>query len=891
MLVFTWSAAHIYITIFSIFFIIQYGVNLHKGKPSNNLILTGAVTGFIALIITVLLYIFHWIPLYQVAGVVAFFSLATLPGILSNAMLKKRIHWLAYPVSIASIVILMVGSVRIFSQQFGIFDEAVNYLTRENIVGSIVETQPFAADYFSFLSTLYFSIPFGFTLIFAFIGLIYYIVSEIGSKQVPEKLLFLICALAIILLTLQQVRFSYLSAIFVAILAAYFIHRMIYDENVAYNTKTIASLAFLIFLIGVPTAYQSYAIAREPPVIAGDWWDSLIWLRNNTPVTSFYNDPGKNPEYSIMAWWDYGNWIEYVARRPVVSNNFQAGVDTAAQYFTADSEKMANDILDQRRARYVIVDVEMGYIYKDVIYGKYGHVLQLANKNRSDYVYAFDVPTPNFNARINLLNNNYYKTVYARLYLLDGSSIENPLKVRDDGLSHYRLVYESKTAGSNAIDVKRIKIFEYVPGAVIKGVTSSHTGLEISVPVSTNVNRTFNYISNTVSDAGGNFSLVVPYATEETSYETGPTGNYALLINGIVVKNISITEQQILKGSSVDLGYVDNPDKRSGIIQPGKPEKMDVLWKYDIGKKIYDIKIRDNLIYAGSDKELYAIDINGSLLAWKQELPARPTPLEIKEDTLFTAFQQSSLIKIYMRNLETDKISMINVPYSSISVSPVLVDGNDLYIGTGNILNAFDLSGKVLKWRFTADDAIISKPVSNENMIYTTSFNGTVYALDKNDGRIKWEHDVKTKIWSSLILINNSVYFGDRSGNINALDAQTGGSLWKYETGYFVDSAPAFLNGTLFVSSNDGKVYALNASSGEPVWKSEQLFPIYASPVVEKGSIYIGALDGKMYKLNRTDGRTTGICATNGTITASPVVRDGMVYVGSQDGNLYACKV
>ncbi|MDP2841642.1 MAG: STT3 domain-containing protein, partial [Candidatus Methanoperedens sp.] len=414
-LVFTWSAAHIYIAVFSLFFIILYGVNLYKGIPSNKIILTGAVTGFTALFISVILYIFHWIPLYQVAGVVAFLSLATVPGIISNAMQKKKIHWLIYPAVIVIIAIFMLGIITFFPAQFGIFDEAINYLTRENIVGTIAETRPFADDYFSFISTLYFSTPFGFALIFAFIGLLYYIVSELGSKFAPEKLLFLISALAMILLTLQQVRFSYLSSIFVAILAAYFIYRMIFEENFVYNTRSIASLCFLILIVGAPTAYQAYAISKEPPIIAGDWRDSLIWLKNNTPATSYYDAPDKNPEYSVMAWWDYGNWIEYVAQRPVVANNFQAGVDIAARYFSADSEKIANNILDQRRARYVIVDDETGFGYRDFVYGKFKQVIELAGKNRSNYAYTFDVPGPNYATRVNLLNDNYYNTLYARL--------------------------------------------------------------------------------------------------------------------------------------------------------------------------------------------------------------------------------------------------------------------------------------------------------------------------------------------------------------------------------------------------------------------------------------------------------------------------------------------
>lgn len=891
-LVFTWTAALIYIAIISLFYFFQYGINLYKGKSSDNIIMTGAVAGFTATVIIALLYLFHWVPLYQVLGIAVLFFSVTLIGILSNLMRKYGLHWSIYPAAIVVVGLLMAGSIMLFPQEYGIFEEALKYLSSENAVATITETQPFAADYSTFLTTLYFSIPFGFTLFFAFIGLFYYIMSESGSRFAPEKLLFFIPSLIIIILTFRQVRFAYIMSIFVAFFAAYFIHRMIFDENFSYNLKSVAGITFLVLLIGVPTGYQAYSIATEPPDVAGDWWESLNWIRNNTQATGYYDNPKETPEYGIMAWADYGNWIEYIARRPVVANNFQQGIDSASSYFTADSERTANEILDRRRVRYVIVDDEIGFGYRDELYGKFGSILEIARRNTTDYFYTFEVPAPGSIIKTSLLNNSYYSTIYARLYLLDGSFIKNPLNSNDDGLSHYRLVYESKTEGLNKIGQKKIKIFEYVPGAIIKGVTSPDTGLYISVPVRTNANRTFDYINKAISDANGDFTMVVPYSTSGTPYETGPVNNYTLIINGVPVKNISISNTQILDRSVEDLGYIGNQGSLTGNVQlsHNNPVNMELLWKYDTGNKIFDMIIKNDIIYATSEKELFAIDINKSSLVWKQDTPAKPTFPEITEDTLFTAITQSSFTKIYVRNIKTGQTSLINVPEFSASVSPILVDGNDLYMGTDNTMNSYDLSGNVLKWRFNAGSALISKPASSNGTLYFTTYEGTIYALDRNDSALKWQRDMKTRIWSSPLLNNGIVYFGDRNGNINALDAQNGEVLWRYQTGYFVDSAPVFSNNTLYASSYDGKVYALNASTGEVVWKSEQLYPIYASPVVYRGSVFAGALDGNLYELNGNDGTVKGICSTR-TISTPPAVMNGIVYAGSQDGKLYGCRI
>jgi len=768
-LVFTWSAAPIYIAIFSIYFFIQCGVNLYRKISSNNLISIGTITACTALSISVIFHLLNWLPLYQVVGVFVFLCSVIFAGFISNTMLRYRIHWLIYPVAIISLTIVMYLVIEISPQQLGNLQGALGFLARENIVGTIAETQPFAIDYSNFLWSLYFSISFGSALVFAFVGLLY-MISELGYKFAPEKLLFLISSIPVILLAFQQIRFSALLSTFVAIFAAYFIYKHIFNETSGYDANTIAAFILLMLIIAVPTAFQAYSIADETPYITGDWHESLLWMRNNTPTTSFYDNPTEKPEYSIMAWWDYGNWIEYVAHRPVVANNFQAGTSTAAQYFVVDTEKKANDILDKKKTRYVIVDDETGYGYKDFIYGKYGAVLEIADENESNYYYTLDIPIPT-PVSIKLLNNNYYNTVYARLFLLDGSSIENPLKTQADALLHYRLVYESNTTWLDKTNLKKLKIFEYVPGTTIIGVAPPNASLFISVLVGTNKNRTFNYISKAVSDANGNFSLVVPYATEGTPYETKPLNNYTLLIDGIVVKNISISNHQILDGSSVYLGDIGGSYNQSSIIQrmPDKPHKMDIIWKYDVGEKIKEIAMKNNLIYVSSGKGVYAININGSSLAWKKELPITPNSIEIIEDTLYAATSQGSFTQIYVINIKTDKMSVIGVPYASTAVLPILVEGNNLYIVTSNSINAIDLSSFVLKWKFIADDAIFSKPVSKDNKIYFASFNGTVYSLDKKDGTLNWTMKMNAKIGSSLILQDNIIYFGDRSGNIGCV--------------------------------------------------------------------------------------------------------------------------
>ena len=82
--------------------------------------------------------------------------------------------------------------------------------------------------------------------------------------------------------------------------------------------------------------------------------EAYNWIKNNTPETSGYYDSNK-PEYAILAYWDYGNQINYYAHRPVIANNMQNGVKNMADVFSSKNEEIANRICDELGIKYVFI--------------------------------------------------------------------------------------------------------------------------------------------------------------------------------------------------------------------------------------------------------------------------------------------------------------------------------------------------------------------------------------------------------------------------------------------------------------------------------------------------------------------------------------------------------
>jgi dolichyl-diphosphooligosaccharide--protein glycosyltransferase len=123
-----------------------------------------------------------------------------------------------------------------------------------------------------------------------------------------------------------------------------------------------------------------------------------------------------------------------------------------------------------------------------------------------------------------------------------------------EALQHYRLVHESEH-GPIYYGVNFVRIYEHVPGAVIKGNAAPGTKVSIAIPVVTNIDRNFVYRQSNVTDTNGQFTLVVPYSTEGpiiggTNFDTKPIGPYQLVVGNTAYEG-RVPEQYVLSGSEI----------------------------------------------------------------------------------------------------------------------------------------------------------------------------------------------------------------------------------------------------------------------------------------------------------------------------------------------------
>jgi dolichyl-diphosphooligosaccharide--protein glycosyltransferase len=542
----TWIGAPIFIGIILSYIVIQFILDKRSNVNSNYLLNIGAISFSIAFFTIILFYL--WMPWQKdlQAGTLSYFQLiyvffcaiiVLFLGITSRIMKDKK--WFIYPliiiVVLASLFFLMVFTLPTFYENF---INSIGYLLRDApVLKQIVEAQPLFYTYDGiFLGWKFFNNPvwyqFAFSFYFAIIGLFYLLYSH--RKGIDARtLFFVIWTLIVLALAMFQRRFTYTLAVNVAILSGFFIDKITFHINKLYKFKAYdlksghIALVILAVLV-IPNSILAYNMAQSPPKPSDDWYDSLIWLRENSP------DPGKSPQYGIMTWWDYGNWILYISKRPVVANNFQIGGDEAARFFVEPEETIANRIMDMRKARYVIVDHRMGL-------NKFQQGNQVVLKGTFMAIASFaDKDIAIFLDRNNLPNMNYARTMYARMHVFDGN-----------GLKNYRMVYESNETHNDLLEktTKNIKIFEYVKGAKITGNASSNGTVLIKGQIITNHHRIYDYLQETKADDKGYFELVVPYS-QDSPYETRLFKDYNLKYDNSSIF-IEVSENDIMYGNII----------------------------------------------------------------------------------------------------------------------------------------------------------------------------------------------------------------------------------------------------------------------------------------------------------------------------------------------------
>lgn len=381
--------------------------------------------------------------------------------LLSLGIRKSGLPPFCYPVTIAVAAVCTVLVLRLVDPS--LFNRVLSEFSRftpDARARSITEARPMLMDKFGFtLSPLWerFTTTFPLSVI-ALACLTWRFI----RGQDAQKSLLLIWSVIVLGAMFGQSRFSYYAAACVSLLVGYlcctivcFVWHLGQSTSpkkpptpgvtrriaCALITLTLLAIAFVPSLMRLPTAMHHY----DGP--SSDWRETLTWLRENSPEPfgpgayvrpcSSREDQAKNFDpatgYGVMSWWDYGYWINAIARRIPNSNPTQNGAVDSAKFFLAQDEDAACTILDRLGARYVVMDWlmprwEMPGSGK--VMGKFAAFPLWAEDSLDTYFERVNKTDERGNIVSRFLYYPpYYRSMCARLFVFSGKAVRAPKRI------------------------------------------------------------------------------------------------------------------------------------------------------------------------------------------------------------------------------------------------------------------------------------------------------------------------------------------------------------------------------------------------------------------------------------------------------------------------------
>nr|WP_280882374.1 PQQ-binding-like beta-propeller repeat protein [Streptomyces pseudovenezuelae] len=205
-------------------------------------------------------------------------------------------------------------------------------------------------------------------------------------------------------------------------------------------------------------------------------------------------------------------------------------------------------------------------------------------------------------------------------------------------------------------------------------------------------------------------------------------------------------------------------------------------------------------------------------------------------------------------------------------------------------LNSDDDPTREARWKSTAGSSFGGRPVVSGGLVFSSSWEGFLHAVDAATGKQRWKVRVgEERADDRSPAVSGGLVYASGTKCLYALHTDTGEERWRFPTGDNVYSAPTVSGGLVCVTGDDAYLYAVDAVTGKQRWKyaTEADSNYKVSPTVSGGLVYVGmsddlyALDaatGKKRWNYRTFGRVRGRSLSEPRVRI-PLVRHGIAAV------------
>lgn len=318
----------------------------------------------------------------------------------------------------------------------------------------------------------------------------------------------------------------------------------------------------------------------------------------------------------------------------------------------------------------------------------------------------------------------------------------------------------------------------------------------------------------------------------------------------------------------------------------------------DIGKsQVEALYLRDNTIFAyGKDRLIYLLDRNSGRLMKVDDVGARSLhvgpPVVLKQEIAYPLATSITIID-KAGHAKREFVAEMSIRSPAVASGDTVFVGGDMQLGPHVV--AFDTKAarQVPKWIIRTTGSFEGSPALHQGILYVGSEDGMIYAMN-TDGEAAWPLAGSTfktagPITTDIQADDFGVYCASTDGTLYCLDRGNGKIKWRYFGGSPLHASPVVTAKSVYQFVPRVGLVAINKTSGELNRK--------ATWVLEDGRQFLAA-DQKYAYVRLKDNRIAACDLETGAIaftTAKNDFRlfvtnpiDSTIYAATRDGKVYA---
>lgn len=213
-----------------------------------------------------------------------------------------------------------------------------------------------------------------------------------------------------------------------------------------------------------------------------------------------------------------------------------------------------------------------------------------------------------------------------------------------------------------------------------------------------------------------------------------------------------------------------------------------------------------------------------------------------------------------------------------------------------NFLYALDPQTGNKRWELKLPLAgLQANPVVIGDYLYLAM--DSLYKIDAKRGKIvrRFDKPYFSGFYTTPYADGNVLYLGSTNDTLYAFDVSNENINWKFKGAGDFSSAPTVIDGQILIGNSSDNLYAIDKNAGTRTWTfsagttGNQFLssPTTGRTSASKPTVYACGTDGKLYALDISTGAKKWEYATGAPITSSPIAYGGNVVFGSYDYYVY----